>query len=80
LKVLIKPIPSMPKTIAMPVVLSPKMLPCTIRRASVKHRAIPKANNAGCRVLMCLFVFYTSLFISNFILEIFNSMLELYNI
>jgi hypothetical protein len=79
LEVLIKPIPSMPVTMAMPVVLSPKTLPSTIRNAAVKHRDMPKAKSARCHVLV-LFNFCTSLFISNFILDIANLMLYKYNI
>jgi len=77
-KVLIKPIPIMPVTMAMPMVLSPKILPFTIRKAPAKHRETPKANSARCQVLVFLFNFYTSLFISNFILHIFNFMLDIY--
>jgi hypothetical protein len=51
-KVLIKPIPTMPVTMAMPVVLSPKILPFTIRKAPVKHSDIPNANNARCQILI----------------------------
>ncbi len=70
----------MPVTMAMPMVLSPKMLPCTIKRAPAKHRVTPKVNRVRCRGLVCLFNFYTPLFISNFMLEIFNFMLDRYNI
>jgi hypothetical protein len=79
-KVLIKPIPIMPVTMAMPMVLSPKMLPSTIRKAAAKHRETPKANSARCHVLMCFFSFYTSLAISNFMLYIFNTKLDKYHI
>jgi hypothetical protein len=79
-KVLIKPIPAMPVTMAMPMVLSPKMLPSTISNAAIKQRETPKANSARCQVLVFLFNFYTSLFISNFILDISNFMLDKYNI
>ena len=80
LEVLIKPIPIMPVTMAMPIVLSPKMLPFTIRKAPAKQRETPKANSARCQVLVFLFNFYTSLFISNFMLSIFNTKLDIYNI
>jgi hypothetical protein len=76
LEVLIKLIPIMPVTMAMPMVLSPKMLPFTIRKAPAKQRETPKANSARCQVLVFLFNFYTSLSISNFMLYIFNIMLD----
>jgi hypothetical protein len=59
LEVLIKPIPTMPVMVAMPVVLSPKTLPCTIRAAPVKHRAMPEMNRAY-RNVRGLFSFHTS--------------------
>ena len=69
--------PTMPVMAAMPVVLSPKTLPCTIRTAPVKHRAMPTANRVNRNVRV--FSFYTPLFISNFILYITNLMLNIYN-
>jgi hypothetical protein len=69
----------MPVMVAMPVVRSPKTLPCTIRAAPVKHRAMPEMNRAYRNVLV-LFSFYTSLLISNFMLCIYNSMLDITNI
>ena len=66
----------MPTTMAMPVVLSPKMLPCAIRRAPAKHRETPEVNRTRCNILMFLFNFYASLLISNFMLDIFNFMLD----
>lgn len=80
LEVLIKPIPSMLVTMAMPVVLSPKMLPFIIRRAPVKHRDTPMTNRVRCHVLVLVFKFCASLFISNLMLDIYNSMLDIYNI
>jgi len=80
LEVLIKPIPIIPVTTAMPMVLSPKIFPFTIRNAPVKHSDIPNANSARCHVLMCFFSFYTSLPISNFMLYIFNTKLDKYHI
>jgi hypothetical protein len=80
LEVLIRPIPIMPVTMAMPMVLSPKMLPFTIRKAPAKQRETPKANSTRCQVLVFLFNFYTPLFISNFMLFIFNTKLDIYNI
>jgi hypothetical protein len=74
LEVLIKPIPTMPIMVAMPVVLSPKTLPCTIRTVPVKQRAMPEMNRAY-RNVRVLFSFHTSLLISNFILDITNFML-----
>ena len=79
-KVLIRPIPIMPVTMAMPMVLSPKMLPFTIRKAPAKQRETPKEDSARCQVLGFLFNFYASLFISNFMLSIFNTKLDTYNI
>jgi hypothetical protein len=80
LEVLIKLIPIMPVTMAMPVVLSPKMLPFIIINAPAKQRETPKADSTRCQVLVFLFNFYTSLFIPNFMLSIFNTKLDIYNI
>ncbi len=77
---LIKPIPIMLTTMAMPVVLSPKMLPLSIRQALAMHNAMPRANSACCRVLFVLFNFYASLGISNLMLDITNIKLNKLNI
>lgn len=79
LEVLIRPIPTMPVMVAMPVVLSPKTLPCTIRAAPVKHRVMPERNRTY-RNVRVLFSFHTSLFISNFMFDIDNLMLDIHNI
>ena len=80
-KVHIMLIPTRPTTVAMPVVLSPKIFPSTIRNAPVKHRDIPNANSTRCRILiLLLFNFYTSLSISNFMLYASNIKLNKYNI
>ena len=39
--VAIKQIPTIPMTVAIPVVLSPKILPCHIKKAPVKATKIP---------------------------------------
>jgi len=43
-EVAIKPIPTIPKIVAIPVVLSPKILPSTIKKAPIKHDEIPNTN------------------------------------
>ncbi len=47
LDVAIKPIPTMPTIVAIPVVFSPKILPSHIKKAPVNAAKIPNINNAG---------------------------------
>jgi len=48
-EVAIKPIPTIPNTVAIPVVLSPKILPSTIKKAATKHNEIPNTNETYCQ-------------------------------
>jgi len=46
--VAIRPIPTIPVTIAIPIVFSPNILPCHIRKAPVNANKNPNANNIFC--------------------------------
>ena len=55
-EVAIKPIPTIPITIAQPVLFSPKMFPSNIKKAPIKHNEIPNTNETYCqRIIITTF-------------------------